>query len=54
MFNNGVKVEWGIRWYKWNYKDVREILTDQNLYSKLSLESEKHSNNHLIDVSGAI
>ena len=52
MFNNGVQGRMrelgdinGI------IKDVREILTDQNLYSKLSLESEKHSNNHLIDVS---
>lgn len=32
-------------------KDVEEILSDNNLYKKLSEESKKHSNNHLIDIS---
>ena len=31
--------------------DVEEILTNEKLYNYLSLESKKHSNNHLIDKS---
>jgi len=32
-------------------RDVDEILSNESLYKKLSSESKKHSNNHLIDVS---
>ena len=32
-------------------KDVEEILDDNTVYKKLSIESKKHSQNHLIQVS---
>ncbi len=32
-------------------KDVEEILDDNTVYKKLSIESKKHSQNHLIQAS---